>query len=197
MIRKAHGKGAKSAIVRVETAPLDELPRGRPAPPAPEPLRDPRKGFGPLPKGSPEARALAARASRAAAEKARRLRALQGLGFPDGTPRWLAPYEAAATGFAEAITADLAQHVGGGTCPTYAAILVQSASLALASSRVAYSDAVCDPALASKLADSARMQVLTAYELTARAAGRAAPALNPVLERYFPGASAPAKRGTK
>jgi hypothetical protein len=203
MLRKSHGTGARSAIVRVETCPPDELPRGVPAPASPEPFQDPRKDFGPLPKGSPEARAQAALASRAAAEKRARIRALQGLGFPNGTPEWLQPYEAQASEFCEVITRALADTVGGGECPTFAAILVQNAALALAASRAAYE--LVDPALGAKLADSARTQVLTAWELTGRAAtsaqkrgAKVPPALAKYLDLYeAQAANAQASKGAR
>lgn len=71
--------------------------------------------------------------------------------------------------------------------------MVQSAGLALAASRAAY--AISDPALGAKLADSARTQLLTAWELTARAAGARPKAnLDPRLAAFFPELAEPTTR---
>jgi hypothetical protein len=192
-VRKAHGRAKAAGRTVVVETNLKDLPRGVPAPLSPAAVRDPRKRFEPLTRGSPEAHALALKASRAATEKRNRIKALKDLGFPDGPPEWLGAYVDAAREFCDRICADLAQHVGGGGCPTYAAVMVQNAALALAASRAAYTIGD-DPALAARLADSARTQVLTAWELAARGARAKGPpgakATEAVLARYFPEAGA-------
>jgi hypothetical protein len=200
MLRKSHGKGARSAIVRVETAPPSELPNGVPAPPNGPLESEPRPPDGRFAAGSEAARLAGAASGARRRAQAARIRALQGLGLPEGTPDWLKPYEAMATEFVRHVTEALAVTVGGGECPAFAAVLVQNAALALAGSRAAYD--VADPALGAKLADSARTQILTAWELTARAASNAQkrgakvpPALAKYLDLYEAQAAAHAHAG--
>lgn len=179
--RAAHGNGAKSALARVETLPVDELPAGIPAgsgvatPPKPDVKRtaDGRMA------DREAARELGKRGALAAAARRRELRSLQALGLRGAQPAELAPYLDDAGQFAEAEVGRLAASVGGGMCPPNAAALVHQAALAMAGSRAAY--AAGETALGARLGAEVRQNLLGAYELCAREAAARPRLSNPTL----------------
>jgi hypothetical protein len=181
-IRTAHGKGARSAIVRAEVLPADELPQGVPQAPSgaaePEPQGE-RDERGRWRKG---ARTWQSRAGKAVARKRAELSALRELGLRGIEPEALAPFLADARAFSEAERARLARVVGGGTCEGSAALLVDAAALATAASRAAY--AAGDPALGARLSAEARSNLLGAHELCAREA-KARPKQRPAWMDLF------------
>jgi hypothetical protein len=168
-LRTAHGNGARSAIVRVETLPADELPEGLPAPTgSADPLTTgvARDANGRL-ADRQAAAALGRRGGLAKAAKVGKLRALECLGL-HAVPEALAPYLDDADRFVAHEVARLAKSVGGGECPPNAAALVVSAGLAMAGSRAAYAQG--DAALGAKLGAEVRSNLLGAHELAAREA---------------------------
>jgi hypothetical protein len=174
--RKAHGTGA-DALARVETAPVDELPEGVPAPARPaEPSdRGPDGRFRP-------GNALAATGGAAKRGQAH-LAARLGLGSLPADAAF-APYRRSAATFRRVQCTTLARTVGGGVCGPGPSSIVASAALALAWSRylsdlaaqTGDADAVTR---AMRLADASRQMLLTAHELCAREATARA-ASNPV-----------------
>src|SRR4051812_11251993 len=159
------------ALVHVEPARADELPRGVPAP---APSADPAKpttsrgSFGAVQAGTEEARALARKGALARWAKARQLRALEGLGLRGAAPAALSPYLEDAEQFAKRETERLAVTVGGGVCEGAPASMIQSAALQLAGSRAAFASG--DTALGSRLANDSRQNLLAAFELCSREA---------------------------
>lgn len=200
-LRTSHGTGAHSAVVRVETCPPDELPRGIPEAPgrqapatseaktgqAPRKPRGGRKRTT-LAKGSPEAARVSALGREAQARKRKELALLSKLGLRDATPEAMAPYLADARAFSVSERARLAKAVGGGVCEGSAALLVDAAALATAASRAAY--AAGDAALGARLSAEARSNLLGAHELCAREA-KARPASRPAWMDRLPGLGAP------
>lgn len=161
-IRAAHGNGA-SALLRVETPPLDELPTPN--------AHDTDQGL-----------ALASRRGRpfqpgnAAAANRRPKMARAGLEVPKGDPAWLR-FEKQSRRWVQRRCRELAILHGGylGSGPSS---MLASAGLALASSRFAYAKGAETGDIAllkqgAQLADYARQQELTAVALAEReSAGR-------------------------
>lgn len=166
-LRKAHGAGS-SALVRVETAPVDELPVGVPAS-AREASPNERGTRGRFAHGN----RIAVDGGKATAGKTR-LAAKLGLSKLAEDADF-APYRRAASSFRRAQCAELARVVGGGVCGPAPSSVVASAALALAWSRY-FSDKAAatgdaDYAIKSaQLADKSRQHLLTAHELAAREA---------------------------
>lgn len=172
-IRTAHGNGARSALVRVETPPVDELAAGVPAPPSettPAALASAAKRMSdPDPAARrAAAQALARRRHEVSAERKPNLALLRRLGLHGKPDVALAPYLEAAVEFSDDERGRLARVVGGGTCEGSAALLVDAGALASAASRAAYANG--DPALGARLSAEARSNLLGAHELTAREA---------------------------
>ena len=176
MIRTAHGKG-KSALVRVETCPIDELPSGVPADASgarsllvPDVARTPD---GRLADGNAAAE-LGRRGGLARAAQRGKLRSLEVLGLrpvPGADLSAMGDFLADAEAFAEHEVQRLALTAGGGVCGAGPASMVQTAALQLASSRYLWS--LGNPEqlkLASSLADSSRQNIAMAFELCAREA---------------------------
>ena len=166
-LRRAHGTGA-SALVRVETSPVDEMPTGLPGD-APVASPQDRGARGAFARGN----TLAARGGAAKRGKSK-LAVRLGLGdLPEGAA--VKPYMASAATFRRVQCAELARTVGGGVCGPAPSSIVASAALALAWSRFFSDQAAlsCDPELAVRavaLADRSRTMLLTAHELCAREA---------------------------
>lgn len=166
-VRSAHGSGA-SALVRVETSPADELPRGLPADADATSRRAAGEGgrFAPGNRRS----VLGGRAKRGKS----RLTARLGLAdLPDDSS--FAPYRRAAATFRRVQCAELARTIGGGVCGPAPSSIVASAALALAWARWTSDQAAAkgDPELATRalrMADTSRQMLLTAHELCAREA---------------------------
>ena len=176
-LRKAHGNGAP-ALLRVETAPVDELPAGVP---------DGARQVSPSDRGEAgrfaPGNGLASAGGRARAGKTRLADRLGLATLPEGAV--FRPYRAAAASFRRAQCAELARTVGGGVCGPGPSSIVASAALALAWSRclsdLAARDA--DPELAVRavrLADASRQSLLTAHELCAREAEARSKSAGPV-----------------
>lgn len=164
-IRTAHGRGA-AALVRVESAPADELPLGRPGPARAESPNNRGTG-GKFARGN----TLASEGGKARGGKTR-LASQLGLGRLDADPAF-APYRASAEAFRKAQCASVASTVGGGMCGPGPSSIIASAALALAASRFLYDTAQGDPDVmlkAATLADKSRQSLLTAHELAAREA---------------------------
>lgn len=167
-LRSAHGTGI-DALLRAETAPVDELPLGVQAPPQASAGGE-RRADGTFARG---ARTVQASGGRATAGKSR-LTARLGLAkLPDGAS--FRPYRAAAASFRRAQCASLASTVGGGYCGPAPSSIVASAALALAWSRWASDEAAREgdvelAAKALRMADTSRQMLLTAHELCAREA---------------------------
>lgn len=169
MLRKAHGNGA-SALVRVETAPADELPRGVSDPEASRSEDPADRGPGGL---FARGNALASRAGKANKGKSR-IAGRLGLKHTDVDPGF-APYKKAAAGFRKAQCSRLAKHFGGGECGPAPSSIVASAALSLAWSRYLYDLAAetGDVELATRaarFADVSAQRLLTAQEICAREA---------------------------
>jgi hypothetical protein len=167
-VRRAHGTGA-AALVRVETAPADELPLGVQAP-VQAPAGGERRADGTF---APGARTMQSAGGRATKGKTR-LAAKLGLStLAEGAD--FAPYRRAASTFRRVQCAALAASVGGGVCGPAPASIVASAALALAWSRY-LSDVAArtgDAELATRavrMGDASRQSLLTAHELCAREA---------------------------
>lgn len=167
-LRSAHGNGA-GALLRVETAPVDELPEGVQGPPQAA-ARHERRPNGTFAKG---ARSVQAAGGRATAGKTR-LAAKLGLSqLPEASD--FAPYRRAAATFRRVQCADMARTIGGGVCGPGPSSIVASAALALAWSRY-LSDLAArtgDPELAARavrMGEASRQSLLTAHELCAREA---------------------------
>jgi hypothetical protein len=194
-LRFAHGRGARSAIVRVETLPADELPAGVAAPVGASAL-PPIAPAKPRPRG--KGRRFDATTARLAGDKGRAAQAairqavalLAGLGLRDAQPAALAPFLSDARAFSEHERARLARVVGGGVCEGSAALLVDAAALATAASRAAY--AAGDAALGARLSAEARSNLLGAHELCAREA-KARPASRPAWMQGLVTDDAPAR----
>jgi len=166
-LRTAHGTGA-DALVRVETAPADELPVGIPA--DARTVMPGERG----PGGQFAGPNSCAREGGLAKRGKSRLVARLGLSnLSEGSA--FAPYKRAAASFRRMQCAELARTVGAGTCGPAPSSIVASAALALAWSRF-FSDLAAvsgDPDLAGralKSADTSRQMLLTAHELCAREA---------------------------
>lgn len=157
-----HGNGAP----RIETLQADEQSAGVPAPGASvASLQAPtlKRSTGRI-TDSQTAAELGRRGGLARAAKAKQLRALSGLGLLGATPESLKPFLEAANQFAAAEVERLARECGAGVCPQNAAALVQSAALAMAGSREAYSRG--DTTTGSRLGVEVRQNLLGARELT-------------------------------
>ncbi len=170
MIRSAHGRAAElGALLVVETAPVDELPAGTPAPARPEADRDGSGEFRP----GPGTAALAAQGGRAKAE-ADKFRRLLGLAELDEGHEYQ-PYLRLAREHREDHATETAASIGGGRLSPGVSSIIASASLALAASRYLYDlgAKTCSPKLlgqAAQMAERSRTSLLTAHELAAREA---------------------------
>lgn len=163
-LRKGHGRGA--GVPRIEVLPVDELPAGVPAPQRfgePEIRRDAQG----RPADAESHRAMSALGGKARAGKSRLARRVA-LGDSFADPRF-APYAGAARAFRRLHVKQLAQNVGGGTCGPAPASIIATAALQLAASRFA-AEILGDLALASKLGNDSRQNLLAAHELCAREA---------------------------
>ncbi len=159
-LRAGHGNGAGQP--RIETLPVDELPKGVPADARAESPTD-RGERGKFAEGN----SVAASGGHARAGHTRLARKLRlGEGFAD--PRF-EPYAAAARGFRRAHVTGLARSVGGGHCGPAPASIIASASLQLAASRFAF-EVLGDMKLGSQLANDSRQGLMAAHELCAREA---------------------------
>jgi hypothetical protein len=183
-LRSSHGKGASTALVRVEVPPIDELSAGAPAgpampspvPPAGKPKRSRQgdgKGAAGRLRGRPDLAREAGRKGALATNARRRdLRVLESLGLrhavPEGAVLALWPYLDDAERFAKAEVERLAQSVGGGVVPPNVASIVQTAALQLAGSRMAIAQGKVE--IASRLGNDSRQNLLAAHELCAREA---------------------------
>jgi hypothetical protein len=183
-LRTPHGKGASSALVRVEVPPVDELAAGTPASPTTG-ARVPVAGrvagtrqgnakgsAGRLRGRSDLAREAGRKGALATNARRSRLRALESLGLSEGVcrtlPDELVPFLDDADAFARAEVQRLAAGVGGGIVPPNVASIVQSAALQLAGSRMLFARG--DVAGGSRLANDSRQNLLAAHELCAREA---------------------------
>jgi hypothetical protein len=166
-IVKASGHG-DHALIRVETARTDEMPKGLPAN-APTESPSDRGARGRFAAGN----SLAETGGRAKRGKSRLTARLGLANLPEGND--FAQYRRAASTFRRVQCAELARCVGGGVCGPAPSSIVASAALALAWSRY-FSDLAAstgDPELAVKavrFGDSSRQALLTAHELCAREA---------------------------
>lgn len=184
-IRTAHGNGS-DALVRVETSPADELPRGVQGPPQ-ESARAERRPDGTFKPGARTTQSAGGRATRGKV----RLSAKLGLArLPEEAA--FARYRASAATFRRVQCAELARTVGGGVCGPGPSSIVATAALALAWSRY-FSDLAAetgDSELALKsirLGDSSRVALLTAHELVAREAqARPRPPVDPLAAYRAP-----------
>ena len=167
-VRTAHGAGAASALVRVETLPIDELPAGV-AGPKLVPSTSERQAAGRFAKGSRTLQRAGGKARAGKTALAEKLGLSRTLSAPE-----FAPYRKAAEDFKRAQTRTLAQSVGGGVCGPAPSSIIASAALQLAASRHAFDNGQHE--LGSKLANDSRQNLLAAHELCAREAkGRPAP----------------------
>jgi hypothetical protein len=177
----AHGTGA-GALIRVETAPVDELPIGVQAPPHASTGGE-RRADGTF---APGARTMQAAGGRATKGKSKLTARLGLSSLPEGND--FAPYRKAASTFRRVQCSSLASSVGGGVCGPAPSSIVASAALALAWSRylsdvAARTDDADMAVRAVKLGDSSRQALLTAHELCAReAASRPRPLFDPLAE---------------
>lgn len=167
-LRTAHGTGA-SALIRVETAPADELPEGVQAPPQDD-ARGERRPDGTF---APGARTIQSAGGRATRGKTRLAAKLGLASLPEGTA--FAPYRRAAATFRRVQCAELARTVGGGVCGPGPSSIVASAALALAWSRYLSDVAAREgdaelAARAIRMGEASRQSLLTAHELCAREA---------------------------
>ena len=177
MIRTAHGAGA-SALVRVETAPVNELPEGVPAP-AREDSPSDRAGGGLFARGN----TIASEGGKARAGKTRLAARLGLAALADDAA--FRPYKRSAEAFRRAQCTDLARTVGGGHCGPGPSSIVASAALSLGWSRylsdLAATTGDADLALKSAtLSDKSRQALLTATELCAREATARAKSAGPI-----------------
>lgn len=177
VLRTAHGAG-RSALVRVETAPVDELPVGIPGE-AHEELPTDRGARGKFAPGN----TLAARGGNAKRGKTRLASTLGLSRLTEG--EGFAPYRRKAVSFRRTMTSSIALTVGGGVCGPGPSSMIATAALQLAWSRY-FSDIAAqigDPVKAAELAlkasalgDKSRQSLLTAHELAAvEAAARPKP----------------------
>lgn len=183
-LRRAHGNG-RSALVRVETTPADELPAGVPSNARAE-SPGARGERGRFARGN----SLAREGGKAKAGKTRLAVKLGLAKVPtDGAFR---PYKASAESFRRVQCSELARTVGGGVCGPAPSSIVASAALTLAWSRF-FSDQAAmtgDADLAqrsARLADQSRQALLTAHELCAREAearAKNAPPVDPLAPFY-------------
>jgi hypothetical protein len=155
-------------LLRVESAPVDELPAGVPGDARSESPAD-RGPQGRFAAGN----GLARQGGLAKRGKARLVSRLGLSKLPEGDA--FAPYRRAAATFRRVQCAELARTIGGGVCGPAPSSIIASAALALAWSRY-FSDLAAqsgDPELAMKairLGDASRQSLLTAHELCAREA---------------------------
>lgn len=167
-LRTGHGSGRGTP--RIEVMPVDELPKGVPAPSA-APVSAAATAASTALRETGDtlaAKELGRLGGLAKAARDRGLRVLEGLGLRGVAPANLAPYLADAEAFAISEVSRLALEVGGGTCGPMPASMVQSAALELAGSRAAFADG--NTVLGSKLASASRQNLLGAFELCARQA---------------------------
>lgn len=161
--RKAHGRAAElGRIVMVETLPVDELPAGVPGP-CPEAGQEADRGR-PFRAGEDRTRRIAAQGGRS---RRARTELASALGVETSDPQFREQLRRAEP-FRRAQCSRLALLVGGGECGPAPSAEVASAALALAGSRVAYSNG--DFALGARLATDARGHLLAAHELCAKEA---------------------------
>lgn len=165
-IRNGHGAGA--GVPRIEVLPVDELPRGVPSP-ADEVTAIASAERGPFTPGNRRS-VLGGRAKVGETRLARKL----GLAhLPDASA--FAPYKRSAVAFRRAQCNQLARTVGGGMCGPAPSSMVASAALQLAWARY-YSDQAALTgdrdlsALASRLSDASRQNLLASFELCAKEA---------------------------
>ena len=166
-LRTGHGKGA--GVPRIEVSPVDELPKGEQAVEH-EPRKSERDELGRLRPGSSTTQSRGGKARRAATRLARTL-GLQTLTGEGG----FGPYKRAGAAFRRLHVSALAKSVGGGQCGPGPASVVATAAWQLAVSRYLFDRAAetgdrDDFALASKLANDSRQNLLAAHELCAREA---------------------------
>ncbi len=163
-IRTAHGNGA-SALARVETPPVDELPAGI------------RSEYGPSERSNrgPNGRFVKGNtAGRARRGQTRLSTALQLAKADD--PGGMRKYIRAADAWRAAQADELARSVGGGYCGPGPTSILATAALALAASRFLFDQAVAEGGnpekltRAAKLGDSHRQALLTATALCAQEA---------------------------
>jgi hypothetical protein len=162
-LRSAHGAARDGgALLVVETLPADELPAGVPAASAlAQPARD---GLGRFVAGDP--RTVAAARSGGCSRRDRTALA-HTLGVASDDPQWRT-YLGQAEAFRRAQVRLLAETVGGGRCGPAPAALVASAALALAGSRLRYTQGLLLEG--ARLAADVRQHLLAAHELAAREA---------------------------
>ncbi|MEO7035586.1 MAG: hypothetical protein ABI548_16800 [Polyangiaceae bacterium] len=184
-VRAGHGSGAGRP--HVEVLPVDELPAGVAAVARAPEAPGERTTAGTFAPGGSTAQAAGGRAKRGSSWLACRLG--RELDLPETE---LTPYRRGAASFRRAQVAHLAATVGGGVCGPAPASLVATAAWQLAISRYIFDRAErvsqSELALASRLGNESRQNLLAAHELCAREAkGRAAQpgALSPGLAKFF------------
>lgn len=158
------------SLVHVEVCRPDELPVGVPGPAAPATIRRTPKG---QPADAQSQRALASLGGQARAEQLRLERLMGRVDLPEGHPT--RPYRHDAADWRDAHLARLRDTVGGGEVGPAVQAIVSTAALQHAASRWLFdrSAVELDARLAldaSRLADSARQNLLAAHELCAREA---------------------------
>lgn len=166
-LHPGHGNGAGTP--RIEVTPVDELAHGVQANEV-APSRSERDELGRLRPGSSTVQSRGGKARRAATRLARSL-GLRGITEGDG----FAPYKRAGAAFRRFHVNALAKSVGGGHCGPGPSSIVATAAWQLAVSRYLFDRAADtgdreDFALASKLANDSRQNLLAAHELCAREA---------------------------
>jgi|SRR6188768_1244267 len=161
-VRARHGVSRARGAVgpAIEVLPIDELPRGIPAPEQMPPAKRHRGRI----FTSERAKEIGKLGGKA---KHGQTRLSSECSIEPGSPE-LAPYLKAATSFRRMHLRQLAQSVGGGTCGAGPASLIASAALQLAFSRHAFDRGKAE--LGSRLADASRQNLLAAHELCAREA---------------------------
>lgn len=173
-LRSPHGRAAElGSGPRVEVMPADELPRGVPAeqPPSSGPERGPDGRFLP---GNKRAASKGGKASRYRTGLADRM-ALGRLVERIGDASEWRPYLEEAEAFQRAQMRYLSDEIGGGILGPDVASIVITAAWQTAASRFAQTKAMAEGdtsllALASRLGNDARQNLLAARELAARAA---------------------------
>lgn len=170
MIRRAHGRARElGRVAVVEVPPPDELSSGVQAPPHVERTGE-RDELG---RWQPGARTTQSKGGRARREETRLARRLGLTDLPEDAA--FRPYKAAAASFRRFHVASLARSVGGGHCGPGPSSIVATAAWQLAVSRYLFDKAAssgkaADFALASRLANDSRQNLLAAHELCAREA---------------------------
>lgn len=165
-IRAAHGNGA-SALIRVETLPVDELPEGVKGPALEDERPAERRANGQFVKGSTTAQRKGGNAKRGKVHLTKVT--------TKETPPEFEPYKRQAAAYRAVHCRELARNVGGGTCGPGPSAIVASSALMLAWSRYLSDEAAKTGSIdmitkSATLADKARQGLLTAHELCAREA---------------------------